>query len=155
MDRFSNVLSDKMEESSLATRKFIWVSMLQNYGQNYLFGQGLGKFYFLSQQILPWAIDAHNDFLKLYIELGLLGIVFFVLLISYFLTRILKNYINCKENIYLITFILSFSSYILALADNVINMLVIQWFVWSLIGITIENKNYSNIKTFEKRAGCL
>ena len=134
--RFANVLSGSMEESSLATRLYIWKGMFTIYKERPVIGYGIGSFKYYSDIVLNWRIEAHNDYLRLLFETGIIGLLAY-LGIQF---NVLKNILKYKVNGYKIVVILICTFYLLSLSDNIIDMAVCQWYMWTLIAIYGEEK---------------
>lgn len=142
LDRFSGIFSSQKEVSSLATRLYIWKNMIAEAIKSPFFGHGLGSFTDYSNMILKWKIEAHNDYLKIFFETGIVGLIVFILL----MLSIIKN-LKSKNNL-IITFTFSiFLAFILmSFIDNIIDNLVSQWYLWALVGVSSAiNHNNANI----------
>lgn len=130
-DRFANVLSTNPEESSLATRVYIWKEMFILAFHKPLLGYGIGSFKTLSSHVLNWGIEAHNDYLKLLVETGALGLISYLVIQWNTLATIIKK----KHPNYRVLFIFLTVFFLLSLADNIIDMTVCQWYIWALAAI--------------------
>jgi putative inorganic carbon (HCO3(-)) transporter len=134
-DRFANVLSSDVEQSSLAVRFTIWKSMGFLFFIKPLLGHGIGSFKALSSNVLNWNIEAHNDYLKLLLETGIVGLGSYLVLQFNTLRSILSN----KAGNYLVVFIFVAVFYLMSLADNIIDMTVCQWYIWALVALFTAN----------------
>ncbi|NLJ77519.1 MAG: O-antigen ligase family protein [Peptococcaceae bacterium] len=130
-DRFTNVLSSDVERSSLATRFAIWQGMGFLFYVKPFLGYGIGAFKELSTNILNWNIEAHNDYLKLLLETGLIGLGSYLVLQF----NTLRGIIRRKRENYLVAFVFVAVFYLMSLADNIIDMTVCQWYIWALVAI--------------------
>ena len=69
--RFNGIFSSKMEDSSFATRVYIWKNMLSISLKSPITGHGLGTFEKYAQQAINWHIEAHNEYLRMFFEAGI------------------------------------------------------------------------------------
>ena len=135
--RFTNVLSSNMELSSFATRIDIWKGMVTLFKGKPIFGYGIGSFVPLNLELFKINLNAHNDYLRLLIETGLVGVLSFIgIQIS-----ALKAMVSLKKKNYIIIFILLGTFCILSAADNIIDMTVCEWYIWALVAIVTSKKN--------------
>lgn len=134
-DRFTGLLSVKMEDSSLATRFYIWENMFWLSLKSPVIGHGLGTFEIYAQQIIGWYIEAHNEYLRMFFETGILGLTAYVLLLLMALRTIMfkvdKQYCILK----VMVFSLFFGFAVMNAGDNIADNLVSQWYLWSLVAV--------------------
>jgi O-antigen ligase len=80
----------------------------------------------------------HNDYLKIALEYGFLGLAAYLYLLISALVLLYKTYkaeerVNFK-NIYLGILALTFTIFLMSFGDNMIRNTALQWTLWSLIG---------------------
>jgi O-antigen ligase len=84
------------------------------------------------------SVQPHNDYLKIFLEEGLLGLIAYVLLIISLLSRLWKQYRKSNQpNMKILTFlilILCLSIFVTSAGDNVIRNTSMQWALWALLG---------------------
>ncbi|MBI2459471.1 MAG: O-antigen ligase family protein [Parcubacteria group bacterium] len=89
--------------------------------------------------------DPHNDYLKIAIENGLIGLLAYVsLIISLFISLIKKYSVagRTRFQILILTAIgLSIAFYIMSAADNILRNTALEWSFWALIGAILSVKN--------------
>jgi Lipid A core - O-antigen ligase and related enzymes len=134
--RFANIFSGSMEESSLATRLYIWKGMFSVFKERPIIGYGIGSFKYYSNIVLNWRIEAHNDYLRLLFETGVIGLLTYMSIQF----KVLKNILKYKIDGYKVVSILICTFYLLSLSDNIIDMAVCQWYLWTLIAIYSEKQ---------------
>lgn len=78
VQRFTNLTSNDVSTNSLAFRFSLWKQMLPIVEERLVLGHGSGTFRKLATTEANIALDAHNDYLKMAGELGLVGVVLFV-----------------------------------------------------------------------------
>lgn len=84
------------------------------------------------------SVHPHNDYLKIFLESGIFGLVAYLLLIISLLSRLWRQYRqsskpNIKTLIFLIL-VLCISIYATSAGDNVIRNTSMQWSLWVLLG---------------------
>jgi putative inorganic carbon (hco3(-)) transporter len=82
--------------------------------------------------------DPHNDYLKILLENGELGLIAYLFIIISLIISLFKKYKEKHNaeirNFLLIIIGLSLALYIMSFADNIIRNTALQWAYWSLIG---------------------
>lgn len=135
--------SNNIHESTLASRFDIWSTALHLIKNNWLFGVGPG------QSNILIGIIAHNDYIRIFLEYGLLGIIFYfwVLFRQLFDSQLLKRYaknIVSSKSYYLakggLSLFLSFA--FIAFFTNNFNSTITEWYKFALWGlIIVKNEN--------------
>lgn len=84
------------------------------------------------------SVHPHNDYLKIFLESGFLGLLTYSLLIISLLSRLWRQYRQAgKPNIKTLTFlifVLCVSIYATSAGDNVVRNTSMQWSLWVLLG---------------------
>lgn len=141
-DRFTGLFSINTEKSSLSTRLHIWGKMIAVSFEHPLIGHGLGTFEHYAIGVLSWQICAHNEYLRLFFETGIFGLLSYLLLIAVTLNILLKKTIQLRGSreraIPGIVFALSLSFSAMSIGDNIADNLVSQWYLWSLIALAVS-----------------
>lgn len=89
--------------------------------------------------------EAHNDYLRLILEIGAIGSLSYLL----FLFSIGKNIwqkikINQKENLYLLAWLISFLA--LSFTDNMLHHTAVMWLMWSWFGFELGKNQIETTK---------
>jgi len=141
---------------SVVWRIKLWKDMAEVFKAKPIQGFGIGTFNVLTENIRGvkfGSTDAHNDYLKTSVELGILGLISYLFLIFNLLKILWQRYIkgtsdklifleNSHKNkllqeqklFSLILFALCVSVFAMAFADNLLKATAIQWIFWALIG---------------------
>jgi O-antigen ligase len=130
-ERFNNVLSSDIHESSLAVRAYIWVGMFSLALKNWIFGYGLGTFSNYAKTVVGWDLPAHNEYLRMFFETGLIG------LLSYFIFQIktlIYSFDKNKLNYIVFSMVLGFAA--MSAGSNILDNLVSQWYLWALVAVS-------------------
>ena len=140
---FDNLLVNTMdlenvEVSSVASRLLLWGDILSRIYQNPFLGIGLKQSYFLLN------VEPHNDYLRLLLELGVIGFTLFLwigFLMVRFAYKIIKYTVpNSFINTLAIAFFCLCTVYlIMSFSDNLLTSLVIQFPIWGLAAILHRN----------------
>jgi len=135
VSRFTGITSTRMEESSLTTRFYIWRNMLAVSVESPLIGHGPGTFGIFARRTIGWLIEAHNEYLRLFFETGLIGLTVYILLVSCALSGMRSGRGGSGNMILVLAPGLFFSFLIMGAFDNIIDNLVSQWYLWAIIAI--------------------
>lgn len=143
-----NILQRQLNTSSLDWRIGVWNEMKQRFAERPVFGFGLGSFPTLRQlqvfDIYDQGIGAHNDYLRLLIELGVVGIAFYgVLLLSIIrnLQHIRAQYSNTQFSVVPLFHIAFFVAFlIMSYFDNLLQSTPVMWAWFILLGTTIATQ---------------
>lgn len=132
VDLVLSSLSDRYS-SAESPRKRIWRSAFNIANESPVYGHGLGNFpYELAVEGSLFRLKrVHNDLLEMYVELGLVGIVVFILFLFYFFKDWISiNQANSKKDS------LFFNLLMIAFSGSFINMMV-SWPFQSVYGVVI------------------
>lgn len=143
MDLFQgNDTSKDYGLNSFAWRKRLWMDSLPVIAKRPVEGHGLASFVPLSQTFSAFAeskgVGAHNTYLEILFETGLLGLTAFAG-IWWALMRFFSDFVNKipflfkKEFILVFAYVISYA--VDCTADNMNYYLVSNWYTWFFIGI--------------------
>ncbi|MBI4779627.1 O-antigen ligase family protein [Candidatus Falkowbacteria bacterium] len=94
--------------------------------------------------------DPHNDYLKIAIENGLIGLLAYASLIAGLFINLIKKYSTAGQTrfktLILTTIGLSIAFYIMSAADNILRNTALMWSFWALIGAIMAVKIPAIIK---------
>lgn len=127
--------------SSVQWRLSLWRDSLGYISNSLFLGHGTGT---ASEVILEkrgasfGSADPHNDYLKISLENGLLGLGAYLLIITALTYNLFKIYRSAPnqnlKNLALVFLGLTVALYIMSFADNIIRNTALQWTFWSLLG---------------------
>lgn len=139
-------------DNSFAWRVRTWKETMPAIYEQPLIGHGIGMYPNVRKRFISYetdldALEAHNDYLRLAIEIGLIGLALYVLLFVRTLIIAIQN--MTKDNpdrLYLAGYIaLVIALMVVSVADNVLRNAPVQWMFWSLTGVvigsTMQKKN--------------
>lgn len=139
---YARLMTRGEEDDSIAWRLKVWNEMSPLIWQAPLTGHGLGMYpYLRSNQTIDIyeATEAHNDYLRLAIEVGLLGTAAYVLLWMTILRKNLRTFFatkSRKEKIRpAIACGLIISFLIMSFADNILEATAVMWVFWTVLGL--------------------
>lgn len=89
VERFLNI-GEEIEEGTMASRRLIWDDCLKTYSNSGLFYQLIGHGYNTTKLYTFNQHDAHNVFLKILIEFGLLGTIALLKYLLFYVSGIFK-----------------------------------------------------------------
>jgi O-antigen ligase len=125
--------------TSLAWRIKLWSASIPYFLSHPVFGNGFGTFQLIGYQVDDWFAAAHNDYLRLLVETGLIGFTGFMTL----LVSLAKLGIKAKRKAadiysdYITTgFVCFVFAYVLmSFTDNLFNHGGVQWYLWAYAGV--------------------
>jgi len=124
--------------SSLNWRINLWTRIIEsNIVNKSFFGNGLGMFNYII------GVEAHNDYLRLWYEVGFLGLFTYLLLLFYIFFISLKKLLKAKSildiNRNKILFCIVFSIVIMSVVGNIITGLVVLLYYFSIMALLFNN----------------
>jgi O-antigen ligase len=131
-----------LPDSSMVWREEFWHDNLQKTTQDdrQLLGYGMSTFPLVAAPLREYStvpIDAHNDFIKFYVEGGYLGLVVYILFVSSILFILYQAYTRASSQqkpIFLLL-LFAFACFLLAsLSDNIWRATAVQWLFYILAG---------------------
>ena len=148
---FSDIFRERLWElisldpyGSIVWRFRLWKDMLPISLWQPWFGYGLGTFTNLVEFYRGFelgSLDPHNDYLKIFVENGILGLVaYFWLIIGLLihLFKIFRKTIN-QEKIFALSFLIIVISLLMAGSfDNILRETALQWNLWILLGAWLK-----------------
>lgn len=152
-DRVINLVANPY--SSVSWRIELWKDSIGYIKGNESFGYGVGtaKELILNKRGESFgSSDPHNDYLKIALESGLVGLGAYLLLISNLFLKLLTSYrrqIDDKfKTLTLLIISLATAFYIMSFADNIIRNTALMWSFWAMLGgffaVIVKNKNNIN-----------
>lgn len=126
------------EQSSLGWRLETWSDLMKRGVQRPFFGYGLNADYRMVREHL----GAHNDYLRWFLEAGIVGVVAYFAPYLYLLMHAIRHRqmfppesLPAKLAGLLICFIPAFL--LMSLTENLASYVVIHWYLWALIGMYV------------------
>lgn len=134
-----SVYGDRMsvnEQSSLGWRLSTWSDLIGQAIHRPLFGYGLQADYHMVEE----GLAAHNDYLRWFIEAGLIGVLAYFGPYLYVLLHVISHRAQFPRGSilvqlcgFLICFIPAFL--LMSVTENLASYITIHWYFWGLIGI--------------------
>lgn len=142
--------------SSIQWRINLWKDSLKYSQEELAVGYGVGT---ASKIILEkrgeqfGSPDPHNDYLKILIENGILGVISYLLIISTLLINLIWGYLKSNstfnKNFFLLMIGVSIALYFMSFADNVLRNTALQWTFWIILG-ALFSIHYKSLLTAKK-----
>lgn len=140
-DRFSDLESTDAPSgtttNSLDWRFAYWSEALQSLGQSPVWGQGLGYI----KETTEEGKEAHNDFVRVVVETGLAGLIFFVWTMARLTlaaVRAVRRPATPLRAAVRVAFAGTMVAYLLmSLTSNLISQPAVQWYFWSIMALAI------------------
>lgn len=147
---FSDTVRDRVSDifhptpdSSIVWRQNLWHDMLlkTRFEDRELLGSGMDTFRVSAEGLRGIRFgsnDPHNDFVKFYVEGGVVGVAVLLLYLGSFLFLIARIYwrtpSHSLRHLALLTGFVVFTLLVASLSDNVFKNTPVQWILWTLLG---------------------
>lgn len=134
-------------DSSFTWRKTLWQDMVSETLENekQYFGYGVNTFEQVTESkrgIQFGSTAAHNDFVRAFVEGGVVGLSVYIFFIAYLLIFIFREYkASSSENqkiFFLVMFSLFAAMIVASFTDNVIRNTPLQWLLWIVAGAGLK-----------------
>jgi putative inorganic carbon (HCO3(-)) transporter len=140
VERFQSLFNPDLQQySSVAWRIRIWTSSIPYFLAHPIFGNGFGSFILVGYQIDNWFAAAHNDYLRILVEtgvVGFLGFIWILLSLGGIGVKAFKNSANSYHRNITAGFTALLGAYMLmSFSDNLFNNGGIQWYFWAYAGV--------------------
>ncbi len=127
--------------SSTEWRTNSWKQMSSYVYESPVIGFGLDTYRLLREKQVASVYEdpyyAHNDYLQILIELGIIGLVLYLNLIFQTFYRIYKKYLLTKNKTILLSLIGIILIFGIGLVDNILMSTSLQWIMWAYIGFLL------------------
>ncbi|MFH1367313.1 MAG: O-antigen ligase family protein [Patescibacteria group bacterium] len=129
---------------SVVWRLRLWKDMFSVALWHPWLGYGLGAFEKLTEFYRGFklgSLEAHNDFLKIFVENGLIGLASYFLLLFWAMTRLFKTFRKALFDKKILALgILSVFAVLslISFFDNVLRVTALQWNLWILVGAWLK-----------------
>jgi O-antigen ligase len=136
-------------DGSFLWRQRIWRETFPAFFNKPIFGYGIGTFPGVRRPLVSFesdltGLEAHNDYLRILIELGLVGLILYVSIFSNILWRSwksLKSAGKAKPVLLIYTFFIA-AVMVISFSDNIIRNVPTQWMFWFLTGAVLAYIKY-------------
>lgn len=162
LDRFpvvARVIDRHSDESSLEWRFKLWSEMRYKADERPLFGHGLGVFPILREQRVRGyfeGTEAHNDYLRLAVETGMLGLAAYLVLILALLRAAIRRIMWATSQsaklkaVALLGFLLAFI--VMSLFDNLLQATAVMWAFWSFVAVVLSQTGKRQVEAQSSQA---
>lgn len=135
-------------DSSLSWRSALWKDIVNEtvHDDRTTFGYGMDTFPIVSERLRGIRLgsnDSHNDFVKFFVEGGIVGLSLFVFYILWLNLMLLMKSIRNKNDYanhmtFLVLFAFSFSLTIASITDDIFKNTPVQWLFWTVLGSSLR-----------------
>lgn len=138
--------SQQYKYTSFAWRTKLWTESIPFFYDNPVFGTGIGTYEFISRQISGKYMAAHNDYVRLLIETGLVGALSFTAILGSLLVLSLKAWRRAATEFQkslsagFISLLIAYL--ILSLTDNLFNNGAFQWYFWTFAAMVVASSRF-------------
>lgn len=86
--------------------------------------------------------DPHNDFVKFFVEGGVVGLFIFIFFLGKIAVSLLIKFLNARDqterNVFLVLFALFVSLVVASFSDNIFKNTPVQWIFWVTLGAALS-----------------
>ncbi len=143
-DRIADLASDSQsiqgggeKLNSFAWRQVVWISSWEFIQNKILLGHGYNTFSYYFLEFFPLEsekqFDAHNAYVQIAFDMGLLGVLSFLILLIGILVKYLSNFsLDPRGNSIYLAVVASF--FLVCYSDNMLFYLSYCWYLWLFLG---------------------
>jgi len=137
-------IEDVESLNSFTWRLGLWKTSLLSLKETVLFGNGLASFEFMVERFPEWneRVGAHNTYLEVLLETGLLGIAAYVgiyLKVLKTFYRKMRDKVANLSSEHALLFCYAASYVVVCFGDNMLYYLSFNWYFWFFMGIMIRS----------------
>lgn len=128
--------------SSWQWRNKMWQEMTSYIYDSPIIGYGIDSYKTLREKQIKDAYEstyAHNDYFRLLIELGIIGLLLYINLIIQTLRNIYKKFLQSKNYKYLISFVGILIIFLISSVDNMLDTTSLLWIMWVYIAYLVSD----------------
>ena len=151
-ERLDSLIAFSAADSTV-WRLELWRDSLEYAKGSWLIGHGPGtSAYLISQNRSPLlgSSEPHNDYIKLILEIGLLGLAAYLLLLLSLLRRLWRGWRQDeaprRRLLFLFMLIFSLALFVASAGDNILKDSSLQWSFWALLGSILAGQTRLSIK---------
>jgi len=144
-------LFDGDPSDSILWRRQMWDDMISKGMDSPIIGYGTGSVTLITEQVRGLklgALEIHNDYIKVFVESGFVGLIFYILMIVSIISFLIYNFRKTKNNYILITLFISLSIYISSVWDNLLRQTAVMWIYFVILAVSFKvfelNKKFKN-----------
>lgn len=148
----SIVSSENEQVTSVSWRVQMWSDLLtQAFPAKPILGYGIGMYVPTSLVVhsyLEEPLEAHNDYVMMLIEMGLVGLAAYLFLIVSTVVKVVKTArvaVDENKKMAIILAAALAAIFIMSFGDNILRMTALQWAMWSCVAVVLAT-NKSKVK---------
>jgi putative inorganic carbon (HCO3(-)) transporter len=138
--RFTDLFAEDPSDSVI-WRRNIWADMFEAGLTRPITAHGTGSIEYVTEQVRGLALGAlevHNDYIKVFVEMGVIGLLMYLLLIAGMLAYFLDFYRTSRNVYILVVFYIVIALYFSSFYDNLLRQTANMWIFFGLVGATIR-----------------
>ncbi len=135
---------------SILWRQQMWGDMLEKGLERPLIGFGTGMVEIVTEEvrgIALGALETHNDYIKVFVEMGVIGFLSFLLLGIATVVLLSKKLQSRNDTLVLMIIFITLALYLSAVYDNILRQTAVMWIFFALLGMVM--KYVYSIRDFE------
>jgi O-antigen ligase len=120
----------------------MWQEMTSYIYDSPIIGYGIDSYKTLREKQIKDVYEstyAHNDYFRLLIELGIIGLLLYLNLIIQTLRSIYKKFLQSKNYKYLISFVGILIIFLISSVDNMLDTTSLLWIMWVYIAYLVSD----------------
>ncbi|MGA1046625.1 MAG: O-antigen ligase family protein [Minisyncoccia bacterium] len=134
---------------SIIWRQVMWVDMYEKAMTRPLIGFGTGTIEIIVEEVRGvslGALEVHNDYIKVFVEMGVIGLIVYILFIIAILYSLIIRIKSRQDTLLLMTTFIVIAIYLSSIWDNLLRQTAVMWIFFAILGVvfkyyTISSKN--------------
>lgn len=126
---------------SIIWRQIMWSDMYNKALTRPIIGFGAGTIEIIVEEVRGvslGALEAHNDYIKILVEMGVIGLFSYITFILALLYSLLIRIQSKQDTLFLIMTFLVLAIYLSSIWDNLLRQTAVMWIFFGLLGVVMK-----------------
>lgn len=126
---------------SIIWRQVMWVDMYDKAMTRPLIGYGTGTIEIIVEEVRGvslGALEVHNDYIKVFVEMGIIGLVVYLLFITSILYSLIIRIKSRQDTLLLIITFIAIAIYLSSIWDNLLRQTAVMWIFFAILGVVFK-----------------
>lgn len=126
---------------SIIWRQVMWSDMYNKGLTRPWTGFGTGTIEIVTEEVRGislGALEAHNDYIKIFVEMGIIGLMVYTIFIMGILYSLIIRIQSHRDNLVLIMMFLVLVVYLSSIWDNLLRQTAVMWIFFGLLGVVMK-----------------
>lgn len=126
---------------SIIWRRVMWADMYNKGLSSPIIGFGTGTIELMAEEVRGvslGALEAHNDYIKVFVETGIVGLSVYILFIFALIYSLFIRIKSRDDSLFLITTFIVIVIYLSSLWDNLLRQTAVMWIFFAFLGVVFK-----------------